>query len=257
MSLAKLTICHFIVADGQFGVMLGFSTVLSSIGKDLTMSEKVSTNKQGQSLGRKGLATRERLLKAAERLLKTRSPLDLTAVAIAKEAQTSCATFYMYFDDVKDAFFSLSEVAGDDVVAKMESFDSDPAEVGYERAATEMVLAFSEVWNKHRHILRYRNLEADRGDSRFEKHRMNAYIREVSVLSKWIQASGSDDDKPSLGDSFALATVLHAALERLASLDPHIVDDGIGMPRFVAAQARIIAQVLADTPKWGRLPIGK
>ena len=52
------------------------------------MSVEVTSNKQGQSLGRKGLATRQRLMDATEQLLKTLSPVELTAVAIAKEAKT-------------------------------------------------------------------------------------------------------------------------------------------------------------------------
>ena len=222
------------------------------------MKDEQSINKQGQSLGRKGHATRERLMRAAERLLKKTSPLDLTAVAIAKEAKTSSATFYMYFDDVKDVFFSLSVAAGDDVVEVMEVLGENlkNAEgVGFEEAATKLVKAFNDVWNKHRHVLRYRNLEADRGDSRFDKLRTSSYMKELKVISNWVKQANVDGEKPSTWDSISLGAVLHAALERLASLDPQIVKNGMGMNRFVAAQARVVAQVLADTPKWGRLPI--
>ena len=81
-------------------------------------------------------------------------------------------------------------------------------------------------------------------------------MRELEVLRRWVQFGGDDPDKrPSKGDAYALASVIHAALERLAALDPQLIEDGLGRSRFVAAQARVIAQVLVDTPRWGKLPI--
>ena len=74
------------------------------------MTNEKPQNKQGQARGKKGQATRARLMNAAERLLAKSSPLDLTAVAIAKAADTSSATFYMYFDDVKDIYLSLIHI---------------------------------------------------------------------------------------------------------------------------------------------------
>lgn len=219
------------------------------------MSNKLPKNKQGQTLGRKGHATRERLLKAAERLLQEQSPLDLTAVAIAKEAESSSATFYMYFTDVKDALFTLSQIASNEVVATLEALGDYPKHLSFEQAATLIFDAFNEVWNRHRHILTYRNLEADRGDDNFEKLRMEEYIREVSVIGKWIRQAGEGDNPPTTGDAFSLATVLHAGMERLAALDPQIITNGMGKERLRAAQTRVIAQVLADTPAWGLLPL--
>ena len=45
-----------------------------------------STNKNGQLLGRKGMETRKRLMDAARRLLAMRSPFELTALLITREA---------------------------------------------------------------------------------------------------------------------------------------------------------------------------
>jgi AcrR family transcriptional regulator len=218
------------------------------------MNSQLLKNKQGQSLGKKGYATRERLLHAAQRLIKKHSPLDLTAVAIAKEAQSSSATFYMYFDDVREVLFSLSQEAGNDVVTALEGLESSLTKVDVNVAAMQLVNVFNEVWDRHRHILMYRNLEADRGDAKFEKLRLEEYIREVEVLGRWIRASGGQE-KPTKSDAFSLATVLHAAMERLASTDPQAVVNGIGKERLVAAQTRVISQVIADTGAWGKLPL--
>lgn len=219
------------------------------------MNRELSTNKQGQSLGKKGMATRERLLKAAEKLLRNCSPMDLTAVAIAKEAQSSSATFYMYFDDVKDAFFALSNVAGEEVAGVLEALEDCPDRAHLETAVADMVRAFNAAWDKHRHILRFRNLEADRGDENFDRLRLDSYKREIHVLARWIRNAGTEEFTPTVGDSYALASVLHASMERLASVDPQIVRNGVGEERLLAAQTRVIAQVLSDTPKWGVLPL--
>jgi len=219
------------------------------------MSSKLLKNKQGQSLGKKGYATRERLLNAAERLIKKHSPVDLTAVAIAKEAKSSSATFYMYFDDVREVLFALSQEAGNEVVTALEALESSLTQMEISEAAKQFVSVFNEVWDRHRHILMYRNLEADRGDSKFEKLRMEEYIREVEVLGRWVRAAASESEKPTKSDAFSLATVLHAAIERLASTDPQAVVKGIGQERLVAAQTRVISQVIADTAAWGKLPL--
>jgi AcrR family transcriptional regulator len=221
------------------------------------MKNEINSNKHGQALGTKGHATRKRLLDAAERLLAIKSPVELTAVAIAKEAKTSSATFYMYFDDVQDILFALSLVAGAEVVSAIQKLDSSSRAGSAEERATELVTVFNKVWSKHRHVLRYRNMESDRRDDTFDKLRIEAYERELGILVKWIQGEEGAETGVSYGDCYALASVLHASLERLASVDPVIVRKGVGMKRLVAAQARIIAQVITDSPSWGRLPIGK
>src|SRR3546814_19038276 len=76
-----------------------------------------AASKSGQSLKRKGLETRQRLMDAALRLLETCSPLDLTAVAITKEAMAAATTFYFYFDDVPVILFVLSQTAHAEMMA--------------------------------------------------------------------------------------------------------------------------------------------
>ena len=60
------------------------------------MRARLAEGDKGQptSLGRKGLETRARLLRATRDLLQTLSPLHLTVAAIAKAANTVQGTFY-------------------------------------------------------------------------------------------------------------------------------------------------------------------
>jgi len=211
------------------------------------MDTLVTTNKQGQSLGRKGMATRRRLMDAAAKLLKVQSPVELTAVSIAKTAKTSSATFYMYFDDIQDILAALSELAahdmGDALSILGESWNLDELE----DFATRLVDVFDRVWNTHREVLRYRNMEADRGDPNFEKLRMDIYVPFVELFAQRMIALCPPDNKLSRGDARALASVLHGAMERMATTDPEVVKKGLGIKRLKAAQARVIAQVIASS----------
>lgn len=205
----------------------------------------VIKNKQGQALGEKGNATRRRLMDAARHLLKSESPMALTAVSIAQEAKTSSATFYMYFDDVKDIMHALSQVAGEEMAEVYAVLDEpwNPSAIEVDHAL-RLVESFDNVWDRHREVLRYRNLEADRGDPRFEALRVSSYMPVIERLAHHILAAYPPEGKPRKGDAYAEAVVVHAALERIASTDPEVVERGVGGKRLQDARARIIAHVL-------------
>ncbi|OYW89044.1 MAG: hypothetical protein B7Z23_12240, partial [Pseudomonadales bacterium 32-61-5] len=101
------------------------------------------------------------------RLLATRSPFDLTALLITREAKSAPATFYVYFDDVQDLLYAMSADIASEIVDLFENdrLLRDPAR--YFEDAIGFVRAFNGVWDRHSDILLYRNLEADRGNPRF------------------------------------------------------------------------------------------
>src|SRR5688572_18843736 len=63
----------------------------------------------GRVPGRRGLATRQRLLEHTRVLLETTAFRDLKVVDIAREAGTSPATFYQYFPDAEAALLALAD----------------------------------------------------------------------------------------------------------------------------------------------------
>src|SRR5215213_11517539 len=63
----------------------------------------------GRVPGRRGRATRTRLLECTADMLATTSLRDLKVIDIAREAATSPATFYQYFPDVESAILVLAE----------------------------------------------------------------------------------------------------------------------------------------------------
>lgn len=217
----------------------------------------VKTNKQGQSLGRKGHATRRKLMDATSQLLEQMSPVELTVVAIAKEAETSSATFYMYFKDVKEVLYELSRAAGHDLLHVRSVLEEpwDPAKL--ESHAARLVKTYDLVWNKHRKILQYRNMEAERGDKLFEQLRMDVDLPFIELLARQILLISANRGGPTLGEAYALASVLQASVERLAAADPDLIRHSSGEKRLAAAQARVIAEAIGSTVEgWKSLPKG-
>ncbi|MBB2497345.1 TetR/AcrR family transcriptional regulator [Aquipseudomonas ullengensis] len=208
------------------------------------MAYEVSMNKQGQVLGRKGQETRQRLMVATRHLLFTHALVDISAVAIAKAAGTSSASFYMYFDDVQDVLYSLAMEAGEDMAKVSRLLEEPWAAERFEEEALRLIEALNGVWSRHREVLRYRNLEADRGDPRFEELRMNTYIPFIERFAKLILAVNPAVGGRKKSDAYAEATVLQAAMERLAATDPVVMERGLGSKRINAAIARMVVQTL-------------
>ena len=208
------------------------------------MAIEAQKNKQGQILGRKGMETREKLMQATRQLLRTESPLELTAVAIAAEAGTSPASFYMYFDDTKDVLFALSQVAGQDMAKIHAIFDLPWQRDNLEQRAADVIDALYKVWDEHRAVLRYRNLEATRGDSRFSELRLNTFIPFIQRFAERILSINPAQGTRRRSDAFSEATILHGAMEHLAATDPDVMEGGLGARRVNANMARIVAMVM-------------
>ena len=81
----------------------------------------------GRVPGRRGLATRQRLLDHVAEMLATSSYRDVRVVDVARKAGTSPATFYQYFADVEEAITVASE-AVDGVRAILDQDNLSPWE---------------------------------------------------------------------------------------------------------------------------------
>jgi len=175
-----------------------------------------TVGRAGGALGRKGLETRARLLEAATRLLQTQSAVSLTATAIAQEAQTSLATLYVYFGDVRDILLTLAEEASaaiEEVLTVLEAWDPQAGDGNGARAFFE---AYRAYWTRHHSVLVLRNMESDRGDPRFSQMRTQSGARIVRALAGKILA-GHPESGMAEEQALARATVIFAAIERLAT----------------------------------------
>jgi AcrR family transcriptional regulator len=198
----------------------------------------------GRSLGKRGAATRRRLLDATAALLETRGIRDLRVVDIAREVGTSPATFYQYFRDVEEAVLALAEEVGEDLapVGELLARSWDDGEgLG---SARELVETFIDYWDGHRAVLRTRNLTAQEGDERFRAVRAQSLtpLREgLAAKVEESQRSGrvTDDIKP-----IAAAAALAAMMERMAAFHTDLEPWGVSRGDLVETTARIVYQTV-------------
>ncbi|MDX2849177.1 TetR/AcrR family transcriptional regulator [Actinacidiphila glaucinigra] len=151
----------------------------------------------GRVAGRRGQATRQKLLDCLGEMLSTSPYRDVKVIDVARMAGTSPATFYQYFPDVEGAVLELAEemakegAALTDLVAGRSWAGKSGA-----TAAEELVEGFLSFWRKHDAILRVVDLGAAEGDKRFYKIRMkilNPLTNSLSDSIKELQGKGRVD----------------------------------------------------------------
>src|SRR5215203_835021 len=109
----------------------------------------------GRVPGRRGRATRQRLLECTGEMLTTTSYRDVKVIDIARDAGTSPATFYQYFADVEAAILVLAEEMaqqGQHLTAIITNGSWTGADAL--TTALELVDAFLAFWDDHRSVLR-------------------------------------------------------------------------------------------------------
>jgi AcrR family transcriptional regulator len=168
----------------------------------------------GRVPGRRGRATRDKLLKSTAALLDKDSYRDLTVVQIAKRAKTSTATFYQYFADVEDALVELARQLSDEgpqLVAIVEGADwrTDGADAGM-----KLVDAFIDLWERHRAILRVVDLATAEGDLRFRNIRTHLLSQVTDALRDAVVRADGRDVEPRAQAAALVSLLAHVAEHR-------------------------------------------
>lgn len=192
------------------------------------MSEAELRAADGRVPGRRGRATRTRLLECTAGMLSTTSLRDLKVIDIAREASTSPATFYQYFPDVEAAILVLAEdmAAGTDALAGHVRDAPWKGRAGY-TSALELADRFIEFWEQYRPILRVVDLASGEGDRRFGRLRSRMLNEVTAALSEAIKAAQPDPPGDDPLDPTATAGVLVAMLANVASHRPGFEFSGI------------------------------
>ncbi|WP_459181167.1 TetR/AcrR family transcriptional regulator [Streptomyces sp.] len=172
----------------------------------------------GRVAGRRGQATRQKLLDCLGEMLSTSPYRDVKVIDVARMAGTSPATFYQYFPDVEGAVLELAEEMAKEG-AGLTDLVAGRSWVGKSGAAAadELVDGFLSFWRKHDAILRVVDLGAAEGDKRFYKIRMkilNAITNSLTDSIKELQAKGRVDKDVSPA---AIAGSLVAMLAAVAA----------------------------------------
>lgn len=172
----------------------------------------------GRVPGRRGRATRQRLLECTREMLTTTSYRDVKVIDIAREAGTSPATFYQYFADVEAAILVLAEEMarqGQHLTAII--IDGSWAGPGAFDTSVTLVDAFLAFWDEHRPVLRVMDLATDEGDGRFQKIRVRLLNDITTALADVTRASQLTGGLPKALDPMAEAGILVAMLAHTAA----------------------------------------
>ncbi|MCA1220220.1 TetR family transcriptional regulator [Streptomyces sp. 8L] len=151
----------------------------------------------GRVAGRRGQATRQKLLDCLSEMLSSSPYRDVKVIDVARKAGTSPATFYQYFPDVEGAVLELAEEMAKESAGLTElvSGRSWAGRAGWQ-SAEELVDGFLDFWRRHDAILRVIDLGDAEGDKRFSKIRMkilNSITNSLTESVKELQAKGRVD----------------------------------------------------------------
>src|SRR5579872_4886936 len=108
----------------------------------------------GRVPGRRGRATRQRLLECTTELLSTTSWRSVKVIDIARQAGTSPATFYQYFENVEQAILVLAEELTEGAGELASLVDGDWSEDAGWDTARAVVEDFMAYWETNRAVFR-------------------------------------------------------------------------------------------------------
>lgn len=209
----------------------------------------------GRVPGRRGRATRQRLLECTAELLETTPWRSIKVIDIARQAGTSPATFYQYFENVEQAILVLAEelVAGAGELAAL--VEGDWSDDGGWGTARGVVQGFMDYWEANRPVFRVVELATEEGDLRFRGLRVRA-LNAVTVTLAKVIATGPGDESPAGADAMAVAATVISMLAHVAAHRYGFEFWGIRTEAMVDSQARLLlwavtgrsAPADADTP---------
>jgi AcrR family transcriptional regulator len=194
--------------------------------------------------GKKGRETRSMLMEATRSLLEQVSPFRLTAAAISKEAGTSPATFYVYFKNVEDVLWVLCSEISEDVSHLLDGETTLRVDERLEEDALAFVRGYCDIWAKHGPLLLYRNMEADRGNPRFNQLVLRIGLPIMTGLTERIVAAAPPERPVSRGEANAEAVVLVAAIDRIAAALHLWPKDSLTPDVLMRAEARVLVRML-------------
>tara|TARA_R110002124_G_scaffold138073_1_gene301329 strand:+ start:75 stop:749 length:675 start_codon:yes stop_codon:yes gene_type:complete len=212
---------------------------------DKQPADTTAANSDRRKLGAKGQRTRQQLIDATVALLETTGLRDLSVVDVARAANTSPATFYVYFKGVPEAVLAALETASQTSPELEALIDRDWLVPGAIEDARLFVERYTELWNRNRNIFVVRNLAAEEGDTRFYEARMQQARPMMAAISKQVSRGQAAGRTPAdLSPQSCSGTIL-MLLERLAAIGPiSRGDSGVSYAELKAAAAYQIAMML-------------
>jgi AcrR family transcriptional regulator len=167
----------------------------------------------GRVPGRRGLATRRKLIDCTIKLLATTPYRDLKVTDITRAAGTSPATLYQYFIDLEDVLLAVAEQTAQEALQLVDLITDRPWKGGGGvRSAEELVDGFLAFWRSHRPTLRVVDLLSIEGDKRFRHQRVVMLNAITKSLAEEIRRLNPN----STVDPMAMAGVLVGLLAQVS-----------------------------------------
>lgn len=171
----------------------------------------------GRVPGRRGLATRKKLVDCTIDLLESSSYRDLKVTDITRAAGTSPATFYQYFVDLESVLLAVAEQAVEDgqQLVELIAGRSWSGAAGV-TSAEALVDGFLDFYRSHRPTLRVVDLLSTEGDRRFRHLRvliLNGMTKALAAEITKVQGSAEADASV---DPMAMAGALIGLLPQMA-----------------------------------------
>ncbi|OHV34445.1 MULTISPECIES: TetR family transcriptional regulator [Pseudofrankia] len=191
--------------------------------------------------GRRGLATRARLLDCAAAMLETTPYRELTVTDVAREAGTSPATFYQYFVDMETAMLALAEQVADQGSELSDLVGARPwrGAAGW-HGAESLVDGFLSFWQAHQPVLRVVDLLTEEGDQRFRRARVRMLNAITRSLAGVVEEAQTRAGRTAEVEPMAMAGALVSMLAHVAAHQPgfeawdiHVADLRQAMIRLV------------------------
>ncbi|NUU24491.1 MAG: TetR/AcrR family transcriptional regulator [Streptomycetaceae bacterium] len=172
----------------------------------------------GRVAGRRGQATRQKLLDCLREMLDTSPYRDVKVIDVARMAGTSPATFYQYFQDVESAILEIAnDMAKDGQRLKALTEDQGWSGKGGYAAAEALVDGFLQFWQEYEPILRVVDLASAEGDKRFYKVRQSILTAVTTGLTEAIE----EVHKGKTGDDIAPNAMAGTLVAMLAAVSGH------------------------------------
>lgn len=173
-------------------------------------------NKSGQTLGRKGLETRARIIETTVQLLDESRGLPPPLLAVARSAKISPPTFYLYFTDVADVIYAAVEGIGESLTAVAAALETPWTKGEAYSCALSFIDAFFAYWSANSSVLRARNRLADEGSVRFVESRMQSVDRLRTLLAARIRPA--EVNGVVVASPEELAGTMLTSIERIATI---------------------------------------
>ena len=202
----------------------------------------------GRIPGRRGRATRQRLLECTAELLVATPWRSIKVIDIARQAGTSPAAFYQYFENVEAAITVLAEELVEGVGVLADLVDGDWSDGASWATAVAVVEGFMSYWETNRAVFRVVELTTVEGDLRFQGLRVRALNAVTVTLARVILTAGDGSRSPTGADPMAAAGTLIAMLTQVAGHRYGFEFWGIRTASLVDSQARLLHWAVTGRP---------